>query len=127
MDFLEDVFQKKSRKVFCGIAMVQIMVATSMVIGQQQSKALRRSYGASETPDGELETPWDVGNATPRWVTPLHVSNAQPSSSLVVWGVPNAHSLSQCPNSLSFNIWGVLNAQLGVGNVSIQRATGRCT
>ncbi|MED6189830.1 hypothetical protein PIB30_099850, partial [Stylosanthes scabra] len=41
----EDVFRRRNRKVFCGIAMDPIMEATSMAIGQQQKSFKVDSIG----------------------------------------------------------------------------------
>ncbi|MED6191163.1 hypothetical protein PIB30_113458, partial [Stylosanthes scabra] len=40
-----DVFRRRNRKVFCGIAMDPIMEAISMVIGQQQRSFKAGSIG----------------------------------------------------------------------------------
>ncbi|MED6160035.1 hypothetical protein PIB30_047716 [Stylosanthes scabra] len=54
-----------------------------------------------------------VGNASPKSKTSLYVLNAQVSSAFYVLGLLNTQA-------------GVLNAQVGVGNVEGLKATGRC-
>ncbi|MED6213828.1 hypothetical protein PIB30_097207 [Stylosanthes scabra] len=60
--FFEDVFPKKNREVFYGIAMVPTMVDTSMEIGQLQKSSKVESTGlhSSKTHSNLLKSVIDV-------------------------------------------------------------------